>query len=114
VYEEADILVHAETERLKDDLYAKYSLTTKLPEYLASNRIFIYYGPTGIYLTEYLSSNDLCFVVTDKNRLQEVILNATRNDAEGARKVKNALLIASRDYTARKAMQVLCDAMCAK
>lgn len=82
LFEKSDILLHIETEMLLNDKYAKYSLTTKLPEYLSSGRRFFYYGPEQLFLTQYLIDSELCLVCYSHDELLNKLIYASGNDIE--------------------------------
>ena len=90
LYQEADVLVHAETDSLMYDTFAKYSLTTKLPEYLISNRPFLYWGPDSLFLTEFLAGRDLCYYAKADTELVDVIKTMLRDEQTRNQKMKNA------------------------
>lgn len=47
--------------------FAKYSMSTKMGEYLSSGTPTIYYGPKGIAMTEFLVDHNCAYVVTERN-----------------------------------------------
>jgi len=67
VYNEADALLHVESETIQNIDYIKYSVSTKISEYLSSGKPLIYYGPSNIYLFELLSDNKIAIII-DKNK----------------------------------------------
>ena len=90
LYQEADVLVHAETDSLMYDTFAKYSLTTKLPEYLVSNRPFLYWGPDTLFLTEFLVNHDLCYFVKAETEIADVIKTMLTDEQTRNQKIQNA------------------------
>lgn len=73
IYESADVLVHAE---IKNDIllgYFLYSISTKIPEYLATGKPVLFYGPKNMGLYSYLQDNKVAFLAEQKNELYEVI-----------------------------------------
>lgn len=73
VYEKADILVHAETSNKKLHTFFKYSISTKIPEYLASGKPILFYGPqeSGVY--QYLKKYNASFLASTPNELPQTI-----------------------------------------
>lgn len=85
--EVSDFLLHVESFESKYRLYTKYSVSTKIPECLSSNKLLIVYGPHEVASVELVANNNLGCVLTDKNSktknlnlLEEFILN--RNNKE--------------------------------
>lgn len=58
----ADILLHVESFDEADKEFTRYSLSTKIAEYLASKTPIVYFGPPDVGVAEFLSSNELAFV----------------------------------------------------
>ena len=54
VYQKADVLVHTEIESENLKGFFKYSISTKIPEYLATGKPILFYGPRDKKLLEYL------------------------------------------------------------
>ena len=73
VYENAHVLVHAETNNPILVGFFRFSISTKIPEYLATNRPVLFYGPKEMGLSEYLLKNDCSFVANDKKQLMDNI-----------------------------------------
>ena len=73
VYEKADALIHIETfdEEYRD--FIKYSLSTKISEYLATGKPILVYAPEEIFLSQYLKENRAAIVVSKQDDLKEQI-----------------------------------------
>lgn len=71
VYQTTDVLIHAETNNPLLRGYFRYSISTKIPEYLASNRTLLFYGPKDIALYSYLKDNNVAYVANDKEELKQ-------------------------------------------
>lgn len=82
IYEKADILVHTETADPLMQGFFKYSISTKIPEYLASGRIVLFYGPKNLGLYHYLNDNQVSICVSDRFELKEVIDKICINDID--------------------------------
>jgi len=59
------------TNRKRVKKFVKYSMSTKMSEYLASGSPVIYVGPKGIAMTELLEENNCAFCVTD-NKIKSI------------------------------------------
>lgn len=61
--------------------FAKYSMSTKMGEYLSSGVPVIYYGPEGMAMTEFLKENDCAHIISEHNldKLQQVIIDCLKS-----------------------------------
>jgi hypothetical protein len=65
----ADILVHAESFRLKDKLEVRLSFSTKIVDYLSRGRCILAVGPYSVASIQYFIQNKSGYVITDKKTL---------------------------------------------
>lgn len=70
---EADILVHVESFDEKSKNSTRYSLSTKIPEYLNSGVCVFAYGPNDVASIEYLKNKNIAFVCSNKADLKMAI-----------------------------------------
>lgn len=75
----ADFLVHTESNALVNNNFFKYSVSTKIPEYLSSGRPVLFYGPSDIYLYKFLKESETA--VTADN--EEMLLKAIKDMIDG-------------------------------
>lgn len=73
VFQNADFLVHTESDALVNNEFFKYSVSTKIPEYLASGRPTLFYGPQDIYLYKFLTDSQTAATADNEEKLSEVI-----------------------------------------
>ena len=73
IFQNADFLVHTESDALVNNVYFKYSVSTKIPEYLASGRPTLFYGPQDIYLYKFLTDSQTAATADNEEKLSEVI-----------------------------------------
>lgn len=75
VYKDADVLIIPEalTNRLTTELFAKYSISTKTAEYLATSKPILYVGNANRALYSYLRDNDAAMVVDDLRSIGAII-----------------------------------------
>lgn len=66
----------------KTKLFTKYSMSTKMGEYLGSGTPFIYVGPEGIAMTDFLEDNHYPFVIktNDIGLLKKHIIKGLKED----------------------------------
>lgn len=73
IYEMSDVLVHVESFDESLINFTRYSLSTKIPEYMASGRPIIYYGPKDIASSKYISKSKCGICVSNNNELIEAL-----------------------------------------
>lgn len=73
VISKSEILILPESFEEKYFGRIEYALSTKIPEYLGSNRCILAYGPKNAGSIQYLLDNDVACVVTDKKDLAECL-----------------------------------------
>ncbi len=82
--QEVDILVHVESFDAEIRKYTKYSLSTKIPQYMMAGACIFGYGPAEVASMKYLSDWGAGTVVGEENRellravLRELIINKER------------------------------------
>lgn len=73
VIEENDVLVFVESFEKKTKNVARLSFSTKITDYLASDRCIMGIGPSDIAPIEYLREEDAAIIVSDLNQLEKVL-----------------------------------------
>lgn len=76
----SDILIHVES--FSDNVigFTKYSLSTKIPEYLASGKPLIYFGPNNVGVGEFLFKNDIGISVENEIDFEKALLSFYEDD----------------------------------
>lgn len=69
LYRKYDVLVFSESFDKKLTLFTKYSLSTKIPEYLSSGRPILAFIPENLYSSYYLKENNAAVVANNENEL---------------------------------------------
>lgn len=69
VIAESDILVHAESFDKSDIPRVKHSISTKIADYLASNRLILAIGPNEVASIAYLKKNNAAYIIDSKNEM---------------------------------------------
>lgn len=93
--ERADYLIHVESFDEKNKKVTRLSISTKIGEYITSNRCLIAIGPSDVASMEYLQNNHLAVIINSEtemeNKIKEVFnspelstnyVNACRKEAE--------------------------------
>lgn len=68
VVEGADVLIHTEAFDRKNRHVTRYSISTKIPEYMARKRCILAIGPNDVASIQYIQKYDLGAVVTSLNQ----------------------------------------------
>ena len=107
LYSEFDVLVHVEPfdESLFD--FLKYSISTKLPEYLISGRIILCYAPRDAAITKFIANNSLGYVASNKDELYSAINNIFNNPEQTKMLIRNAYEMAVERFTHEASFKIL-------
>lgn len=73
IYESADALIHVESMSMLNSDFSKYSISTKIPEYLSTGKPVVFYGPDMLYLFHFLKKNEIALVAKEKQELASII-----------------------------------------
>jgi hypothetical protein len=76
---ESDILVHAESFKTKDKMMVWQSFSTKIVDYLHSNRCILAIGPSDIASISFLKENQCAIIVDDKSNIDQVLEHIYNN-----------------------------------
>lgn len=100
IYQTASVLVHAEypTPVLKG--FFKYSISTKIPEYLSAGRPVLFYGPSDIGLYQYLEDNQAALLADTREKLDAVIAQLA-TDSRQEDMVANAVNLAKKNHNSK-------------
>lgn len=77
----SDALIHIESNDVKYQSLTKLSVSTKIPEYLNTNKLVIAYGPKNIASIELISKNNVGLVITEKRNIKKEIDNIINDRA---------------------------------
>ena len=69
VYEKCDALIHVESLSYKESDFFKYSISTKISEYIATGKPILFHGPSNIYLYDFLKQNGFALVSSSEKEL---------------------------------------------
>jgi glycosyltransferase involved in cell wall biosynthesis len=88
-YEGADVLVHVESLDTSWLGFIRYSISTKIPEYLACGRPLLFFGPQAMGLSHHLKSEGIGFVANSEEELDDaldaILGDETLSDSVAAR-----------------------------
>jgi len=96
---ESDILVHVESFDNSIQNVTRFSISTKIPEYLSTGNIILSIGPRGIASIDYLAVNSVAYIIDDinDNFLFKKILNSIFNNNNAEIK-KNAKTLFEKNH----------------
>ena len=108
-----DILVHVEAFDKKNRHITRLSISTKIPEYLASGRCVFAVGPKDVASMQYLAENDLGVTVMSddkldiKRSLKEIMINNELRTLYAEKGIEVARLFHNADKTAENIFQIV-------
>lgn len=109
-YQKADILVHIESFDHKLIDYTKYSLSTKISEYMFAGKPILLYAPKELAVYQYVSESNcgICVETFDElqNAIEEMAINDKRRLMLGSEGRKKAM----KNHTTEAAYQILLNA----
>ncbi len=70
---QADVLVHAESFNRKDMLAVRYSISTKVMDYISACRCILAIGPEDIASVNYLESNNLALICKSNDDIEKTV-----------------------------------------
>jgi hypothetical protein len=109
VFNDADVLVHTEMNNNQFHGFLKYSISTKIPEYLSANRPVLFYGPKDIYLSNYLKENGAAVTASSKNELNFSIKQLVQDDLVINSLLKNSRILAIKNHDKNKTDKIFYD-----
>lgn len=109
VWASGNILVHAESSSNKTLVrFFKYSISTKIPEYMATGKPILFYGPKEMGLYEYLEENKVAVVAANKDELCNAIRQLMQEDVVNV-VTRNAYNLVRMNHSAAYARKKLLD-----
>jgi len=110
-YEHADILVHTESFEQQVIEYTKYSLSTKIPECMATGKPILCYAPKVLAVSEYIDNVQAGIVVDNYNDLLEAVYKLASSQAIQTELGQNGIRTVRDHHTQNKACQILLESM---
>lgn len=81
VYERADVLIHVESFDENYRLFTRYSLSTKIPEYMGAGKPILAYLPKDLHGGEYITKNNAGLVAHNINDLKACIFKLVEDSS---------------------------------
>lgn len=99
---QSDALIHVESDAKEFRSLTKLSVSTKIPEYLNTNKLVIAYGPADIASIKLIADNSLGLVINSQNEIKEKISYILRNPSQIVRLSQAARKFASANFDIEK------------
>ena len=108
VQRDADVLLHVESFRPKDKYITRLSVSTKIPEYMASGACILAVGPMDVASMEYIAKHETGFVIHDVHapHFDDMIQMLWDNDRREACIEKAYALVQSRHSMEKARAQI--------
>lgn len=103
--QKSDFLVHAESFEEIDTKVTMLSISTKIPEYLLSNRCIVAIGPSKLASISVLEENNLGIVLSNKKSLEfdaEIINNVIENIATYNNYCAKSIVFCNKEFDSKK------------
>ena len=91
----ADVLVHCESFDKDEIEFFRYSMSTKIPEYLSVGKPILCYGPEEICTVSYLAENEVGYVVSNEKNLKTALVSLVKNEKKRNEFGSNAFKLAN-------------------
>lgn len=112
LYQNANALVHVESGNLLGNEFFKYSISTKIPEYLTIGKPILLFCPSELYLSQFMKKNKIAFVTSEKEELKTEILNIlSLSDEEQITISKNNFIYAKQHFSQENAKSTFIKVM---
>ena len=102
VIADSEFVVHVEGFDTESRKKVRYSVSTKIADYLMNGPCIIAYGPGEVASMRYLSDNGAGFTITSKEMLSEKLREIFSDPQKSVDIVNNARLVAHRNHETKK------------
>lgn len=101
VWAQAQLMVHVEDFSPRNVELVRHSISTKIPDCLASGIPLLAYGPEKTASMAYLMEMDCAFTAVEEGQLERVLYHALHCEEERRNKAQNGLAVAQRNHQAK-------------
>ncbi len=108
----ASFLVHAEVTSAVLEGFFKYSVSTKVPEYMSSGRPFLFYAPGTLGVYQYLDENNAAILADSQTRL-DTVMQEIADGRDYTEIIENAWNLAKKNHSSANGWECLRSAMVA-
>ena len=110
VLKSASVLVHAEVSSTVLEGFFKHSISTKVPEYMATGRPFLFYAPKTMGVYQYLEENKAALVVGSREELDKIVVEID-NGKDYSDIISNAFNLAKTNHSSAIGWEILRSTM---
>jgi len=107
IYEMADILIHMESFEMNIKKFIKYSLSTKIPEYMSAGRPIICYAPKEIAVSKYILKSKCGLSASNIDELYDSLNLLLNDDFLRKRMSQNGIKTASEKHSDKYKNQII-------
>lgn len=111
IYQSSDVLIHIESFAPDRMEYTKYSLSTKIPEYMASGKPILLYAPSSIAVFEYVSHGKTGLCAENREMLVESVKKLSKDRELRIQLGKNGIRCARENHSVTTAQRILLHAL---
>lgn len=111
IYEQSKVLIHIETFDEEYQDFIKYSLSTKISEYLATGRAIFLYAPKEIFMYEYIRDNNVGVAVSKSKDVFKELSLLLESDEQCKKLSENAQALAFEKHNFDKCIDVFKQAL---
>lgn len=104
---DADILIHVEGFEEVNKERVKYSLSTKIPDILASKRIMLAYGPKDVASIQYIYDNNVGLIANNKEELKTILQDLIENKIDVKQILENANNLIEKNHRIKDIHKIL-------
>ena len=97
-FDNAECFLHCESFEKKYTEITRYSISTKIPDILASGKPIFAFGPTNIACISYLKVNDIAFVSDNEADIKDELTNLLSDSQIRKRKMINAYKLCKKNH----------------
>ncbi|MFW7410991.1 hypothetical protein [Vagococcus fluvialis] len=106
-YQKSDVLLHVESFNKTVMQYTKFSMSTKIPEYMAIQKPILYYGPANIAVGEYISEHKVGLVSSNEVELLDALEIIIEQKNELDLYIENGKKVVENQYSIEHAQEIL-------
>lgn len=100
IYKRSDVMVYAESFDVNVAEFTKYSLSTKIPEYMGTGNAMLAYLPKSAHANDYIRDREVGFVANTKEELAQVLHVILTDEQSRQEMAKRALEIDRNEHSA--------------
>lgn len=109
IYQEADVLLHVENVNQENSEFIRYSMTTKIPEYLSSNKPVVCFSKQGTASYNFLKKYNAALFAENEQELSDVFEKIEKYSNEVSQTVNNGSIAYAEHFDIEKKRKELSE-----